>query len=113
MMFFVFLDLSLQSEGGTVWIPSPGRDLPGLQAGSFYNLPPGQHVPFAAAQSGNNPFAGVYHPAQSLGAAAAAMHPMLQPPLAVSGSGGAEMAAQPGGVYQQPQRAQMNWAGNY
>lgn len=86
-----------QSEGGAaVWIPSNGRDL----SGSFYNLSPGQPV---------NAFGGLYHPTQSLGGAS--VHPMIQPPLTV-GNGG-EMAPPPAGVYQQPQQAQMNWAGNY
>ncbi|CAA6670714.1 unnamed protein product [Spirodela intermedia] len=87
-----------QSEGGTVWIPSPGRDLPGLQAGSFYNLPPGSTCHSQLLSQETTPLLG---------------STILATAVTVSGSGGAEMAPPPAGVYQQPQRAQMNWAGNY
>ncbi|KAK9089928.1 hypothetical protein Scep_029010 [Stephania cephalantha] len=66
-----------QTEGSTMWIPTPGREIPGLPAGSFYNLPPqGQHVAFAPTQPGHGVFAGLY-PAQSV--AAASIHPFPQP----------------------------------
>uniref|UniRef100_A0A1D1YBU7 GBF-interacting protein 1 N-terminal domain-containing protein n=1 Tax=Anthurium amnicola TaxID=1678845 RepID=A0A1D1YBU7_9ARAE len=98
-----------QSEGSAVWIPAPGRDIPSMQAGSFFNLPQGQHMTFAQPQAGNGAFAGIYHPPQSVGAAT--VHPMLQPSQTMAG--GVEMAGAPAGVYQQPQRAQINWASNY
>ncbi|XP_043689113.1 GBF-interacting protein 1-like isoform X2 [Telopea speciosissima] len=99
-----------QSEGSAVWIPAPGRDISGLQASSFYNLPPqGQHVAFAPTQAGHGAFAGIYHPAQTV--AAASVHPLLQQSQTMAGA--VEMVGPPAGVYQQPQRAQMNWTNNY
>ncbi|XP_068637661.1 GBF-interacting protein 1-like isoform X2 [Aristolochia californica] len=97
-----------QSEGSAMWIPAPGRDIPGLQASSFYNLPPqGQHVTFAPTQAGHGAFAGIYHPAQTVAAA----HPLLQQSQTMAGA--VEMVGPPAGVYQQPQRSQINWAHNY
>ncbi|XP_043691880.1 GBF-interacting protein 1-like isoform X2 [Telopea speciosissima] len=99
-----------QSEGSAVWIPAPGRDISGLQASSFYNLPPqGQHVAFAPTQAGHGAFAGIYHPAQTV--AAATVHPLLQQSQTMAGA--VEMVGPPAGIYQQPQRAQMSWANNY
>lgn len=98
-----------QSEGSTVWIPAPGRDLSGLQASSFYNLPPqGQHVTFPT-QAGHGAFTGIYHPAQTM--AAATVHPLLQQSQTMAGP--VEIVGPPTGVYQQPQRPQINWANNY
>ncbi|XP_042520223.1 GBF-interacting protein 1-like isoform X2 [Macadamia integrifolia] len=99
-----------QSEGSAVWIPAPGRDISGLPASSFYNLPPqGQHVAFAPTQAGHGAFAGIYHPSQTV--AAASVHPLLQQSQTMAGA--VEMVGPPAGVYQQPQRAQMNWTNNY
>ncbi|XP_072969616.1 GBF-interacting protein 1-like [Typha angustifolia] len=99
-----------QSEGSAVWIPAPGRDLSSMQASSFYGLPPqGQHVAFAPAQAGHGAFGGIYHPSQTV--AAAAVHPLLQQSQTVAGA--VEMVAPPAGVYQQPQRGQINWTNNY
>ncbi|KAK1273788.1 hypothetical protein QJS04_geneDACA016481 [Acorus gramineus] len=100
-----------QSEGSAVWIPAPGRDMSGLQASSFYNLPPqGQHMAFSPAQAGHGPFAGIYHPTQTV--AAATVHPLLQQSQTVAG--GVEMVGPPNNVYQQqPQRTQVNWTNNY
>ncbi|KAF7071991.1 hypothetical protein CFC21_077194 [Triticum aestivum] len=98
-----------QSEGSTVWIPAPGRDLSALQSSSFYGLPPqGQHLAFAPAQAGHGAYGGMYHPAQTL--AGAAVHPLLQPSQTIAGA--VEMVGPPANGYQQPQHAQMNWA-NY
>ncbi|KAF7065028.1 hypothetical protein CFC21_071209 [Triticum aestivum] len=98
-----------QSEGSTVWIPAPGRDLSALQSSSFYGLPPqGQHLAFAPAQAGHGAYGGMYHPAQTL--AGAAGHPLLQPSQTIAGA--VEMVGPPANGYQQPQHAQMNWA-NY
>lgn len=98
-----------QSEGPTVWIPAPGRDLSALQSSSFYGLPPqGQHLAFAPAQAGHGAYGGMYHPAQTL--AGAAVHPLLQPSQTIAGA--VEMVGPPANGYQQPQHAQMNWA-NY
>ncbi|KAK9084581.1 hypothetical protein Sjap_024992 [Stephania japonica] len=94
-----------QTEGSTIWIRTPGRDIPGLPAGSFYNLPPqGQHVTFVPTQAGHSVFAGIY-PAQSV--AAASIHPFLQPSQTMAFP--LEMVGPPPSVYQQPQRAQINW----
>ncbi|KAI4991219.1 hypothetical protein ZWY2020_039590 [Hordeum vulgare] len=98
-----------QSEGSTVWIPAPGRDLSALQSSSFYGLPPqGQHLAFAPAQAGHGAYGGMYHPAQTL--AGAAVHPLLQPSQTIAGA--VEMVGPPANGYQQQQHAQMNWA-NY
>nr|DAD23859.1 TPA_asm: hypothetical protein HUJ06_025322 [Nelumbo nucifera] len=100
-----------QSEGSTVWIPAPGRDISSLQPSSFYNLPQGQHVTFAPTQGGHGAFAGpgIYHPAQTV--AAATVHPLLQQSQTMAGA--VEMVGPPAGVFQQPQRAQINWTNNY
>lgn len=98
-----------QSEGSPVWIPGPGRDISALQASSFYSLPPqGQHVTFPA-QAGHGAFAGIYHPTQTM--AAATVHPLLQQSQTMAGP--VEIVGPPTGVYQQPQRPQVNWANNY
>lgn len=99
-----------QSEGSTVWIPAPGRDLAGLQANSFYNISPqGQHMAFTPSQTGHGSFPAVYHATQTM--ANPAVHPLLQQSQAVAGA--VEMVGPPGGVYQQPQRPQINWTNNY
>ncbi|KAK9091823.1 hypothetical protein Syun_026734 [Stephania yunnanensis] len=95
-----------QTEGSTMWIPTPGREIPGLPAGSFYNLPPqGQHVAFVPTQPGHGVFAGLY-PAQSV--AAASIHPFPQPSQTMA-SPLLEMVGSPPSLYQQPQLAQINW----
>ncbi|XP_077222702.1 GBF-interacting protein 1-like isoform X2 [Tasmannia lanceolata] len=79
-----------QSEGSPFWISARGRDISGLQPSSFYNLTP-QGQPMT--------FAGIYHP-------------LLQQSQTMAG--GVEMVGPPpAGVYQQPQRPQINWANNY
>ncbi|XP_021724431.1 GBF-interacting protein 1-like [Chenopodium quinoa] len=98
-----------QSEGSTVWIPAPGRDIANLPANSFYNLPQGQHVTFAPTQAGQGTFAGIYHPAQAV--TAASVHPFLQQSQAMPGA--VDMAGATANVYQQSQHAQMNWPNNY
>ncbi|KAK1291808.1 hypothetical protein QJS10_CPB17g00461 [Acorus calamus] len=100
-----------QTEGSAVWIPAPGREMNSLQPNSFYNLPPqGQHIAFAPPQATHGAFAGVYHPTQTV--AGATVHPLLQ--QSQTGAGAIEMVgAAPAGVYQQPQRTQINWTNNY
>ncbi|KAL6639956.1 hypothetical protein ACP70R_022266 [Stipagrostis hirtigluma subsp. patula] len=96
-----------QTDGSAVWVPAPGRDISGLQANSFYGLPPqGQQVTFAP-QAPHGPFGGIYHPSHAV--TGAAVHPLLQPSHTMAGA--VEIVGAPGSVYQQPQ-AQMNW-GNY
>ncbi|KAI3911282.1 hypothetical protein MKX01_004509 [Papaver californicum] len=94
-----------QSEGGSaVWVPAPGREISGMQAGSFYNLPQGQHIAFAPSQTGHPAFAGIYHPTQTVGGAT--VHPLLQQSQTMAGA--VEMVGPPAGVYQQqPQRTQV------
>lgn len=100
-----------QSEGGAaVWVPAPGREISGMQAGSFYNLPQGQHIAFAPSQTGHPAFAGIYHPTQTMGGAT--VHPLLQQSQTMAGA--VEMVGPPAGVYQQqPQRTQVNWTNTY
>ncbi|XP_057955419.1 GBF-interacting protein 1-like isoform X2 [Malania oleifera] len=99
-----------QTEGSAVWIAAPGRDIPGLQASSFYNLPPqGQHVTYTPTQAGHGTFAGIYHPAQAV--TAANVHPLLQQSQTVAGA--ADMVGSTAGVFQQPQHAQINWPNSY
>ncbi|CAN6574073.1 unnamed protein product [Malus baccata var. baccata] len=98
-----------QSEGSSVWVAAPGRDISSLTS-SFYNLPPqGQHVTFTPTQAGHGTFAGLYHPAQAV--TAAAVHPLLQQSQTMAGA--VDMVGPGGNVYQQPQHAQMNWPSNY
>ncbi|KAI3882507.1 hypothetical protein MKX03_000759 [Papaver bracteatum] len=97
-----------QSEGSAVWVPAPSRDISGMQASSFYNLSPqGQHVTFPP-QGGHSAFGGVYHPAQTV--SAASVHPLLQQSQM---AGGVEILGPTTGIYQQPQRAPINWTNNY
>ncbi|KAI3969443.1 hypothetical protein MKX01_020004 [Papaver californicum] len=100
-----------QSEGGSaVWVPAPGREISGMQAGSFYNLPQGQHIAFAPSQTGHPAFAGIYHSTQTMGGAA--VHPLLRQSQTMAGA--VEMLGPPAGVYQQqPQRTQVNWTNTY
>ncbi|PKU82343.1 GBF-interacting protein 1-like isoform X2 [Dendrobium catenatum] len=100
-----------QTEGSTVWISPPGRDISTLQPGSFYNVPShGQPVAFAPTQAGHAAaFTGLYHPSQSL--AAGSVHPLLHQSQAINGA--SEIAGPPG-VYHQPQRSsQINWVNNF
>ncbi|KAK8611669.1 hypothetical protein V6N13_131715 [Hibiscus sabdariffa] len=98
-----------QSEGSTVWIAPPGRDISSLPASSFYNLaPPGQNVTFAPTQVVPGSFAGIYHPQA---ATAAAVHPLIQQAQTMAGA--VNMGGSAAGVYRQPQHAQMNWPSNY
>ncbi|URD92626.1 hypothetical protein MUK42_01212 [Musa troglodytarum] len=105
----VYVPGQQQSEGSAVWIPAPGRDISALQASSFYSIPPqGQHMTFAPAQAGHGAFGGIYPPTPTV---AASVHPLLQQSQTVAGA--VEMLGPPAGVYQQPQRAQINWTNNY
>ena len=63
---------------------------------------------FAAAQAGHGAFSGIYPPTPTV---AASVHPLLQQSQTVAGA--VEMLGPPAGVYQQPQRAQINWTNNY
>ncbi|XP_010942572.1 GBF-interacting protein 1-like isoform X4 [Elaeis guineensis] len=107
----VYMPGQQQSEGSAVWIPAAaGRDISSLQASSFYSFPPqGPHMTFAPTQAGHGAFSGLYHPTPTV--AAAAVHPLLQQSQTVAGA--VEMVGPPSGVYQQPQRAQINWTNNY
>ncbi|WOK95242.1 hypothetical protein Cni_G03949 [Canna indica] len=99
----------VQSEGSAVWIPAPGRDISPLQASSFYSIPPqGQHMTFTPTQAGHGAFSGIYPPTPTV---AGSVHPLLQQSQTVAGA--VEMLGPPAGVYQQPQRAQINWTNNY
>ncbi|KAL6287152.1 hypothetical protein ACE6H2_011542 [Prunus campanulata] len=98
-----------QSEGSSVWVAAPGREMSSLTS-SFYNLPPqGQHVTFTPTQAGHGTFAGIYHPAQAV--TAATVHPLLQQSQTMAGA--VDMVGPGGSVYQQPQHAQINWPSNY
>lgn len=63
----------------------------------------------APTQAGHGNLSGIYHPTPTV--AAAAVHPLLQQSQTVAGA--VEMVGTPSGVYQQPQRAQVNWTNNY
>ncbi|CAL9073763.1 unnamed protein product [Musa textilis] len=105
----VYIPGQQQSEDPAVWIPAPGQDISALQVSSFYNIPSqGQHMTFAPTQAGHGAFSGVYPPTPTV---AAPVHPLLQQSQTVAGA--VEMLGPPAGVYQQPQRAQMNWTNNY
>ncbi|BBG99877.1 Kinase-related protein of unknown function D, partial [Prunus dulcis] len=94
-----------QSEGSSVWVAAPGREMSSLTS-SFYNLPQqGQHVTFTPTQAGHGTFAGIYHPAQAV--TAATVHPLLQQSQTMAGA--VDMVGPGGSVYQQPQHAQINW----
>ncbi|XP_020415001.1 GBF-interacting protein 1-like isoform X1 [Prunus persica] len=98
-----------QSEGSSVWVAAPGREMSSLTS-SFYNLPQqGQHVTFTPTQAGHGTFAGIYHPAQAV--TAATVHPLLQQSQTMAGA--VDMVGPGGSVYQQPQHAQINWPSNY
>ncbi|WOH05827.1 hypothetical protein DCAR_0625248 [Daucus carota subsp. sativus] len=96
-----------QSEGSGVWF-APGREISGMQASSFYNLPQAQ-MGYTAAQAGRGSFASIYHPAQPV--TAAAVHPLLQPPQTMAGA--VDMAGPTASVYQPSQPATVNWPNNY
>ncbi|XP_074577177.1 GBF-interacting protein 1-like isoform X1 [Curcuma longa] len=98
-----------QSEGSSVWIPTVGREITSLQASSFYNIPQGQPMNFPPTQAGPGAFSGVFPPTQTV---ASSIHPLLQQSHTVAGAA-AEILNSPAGVYQQPQRAQINWTNNY
>ncbi|KAM7492436.1 hypothetical protein LguiA_035357 [Lonicera macranthoides] len=103
-----------QNEGSGVWITAQGRDLSGLPASSFYNLPQGgQLAAFTPAQAGHHgTFAGIYHhPAAQPVTAAGAVHPLLQQSQTMAGP--VDMVGPTASVYQQPQPAQINWPNNY
>ncbi|KAD4179033.1 hypothetical protein R6Q59_022590 [Mikania micrantha] len=96
-----------QSEGSGVWITAPGRDISGLQAGSFYNLPQGGQVAFTPTQPAHATFASIYQPVTTT-----PVHPLLQQPHTMAGGG--DMVGTTSTVYQQqPQPPQINWPNNY
>ncbi|KAF9669654.1 hypothetical protein SADUNF_Sadunf14G0129700 [Salix dunnii] len=106
----VYITGQQSSEGSAVWIAAPGRDISGLPASSFYNLPPqGQHVTSAPAQAAHGSFTNIYHPGQPV--TAAAVHPLLQQSQAMGGA--VDMVGPTANVYQQPQHQQINWPSNY
>ncbi|KAI7748467.1 hypothetical protein M8C21_005063 [Ambrosia artemisiifolia] len=78
-----------QSEGSGAWMAAPGRDVSGLRANSFYNIPQGGQV------------ANIYHhPAQPV--TTSAVHPLLQQSQTLAGPG-IDMGPAP----------QVNWPNNY
>ncbi|XP_074357570.1 GBF-interacting protein 1 isoform X2 [Apium graveolens] len=96
-----------QSEGSGVWF-APGREISGLPASSFYNLPQAQ-MGYTAAQAGRGSFTSIYHPAQPV--TAASVHSLLQPPQTMAGA--VDMAGPTASVYQPSQPATLNWPNNY
>ena len=98
-----------QSEGSTVWVAAPGRDISGLQANSFYNIPPQGQVAFTPPQPGHGTFPSIYHPAQTV--TATTVHPLLQQSRTMASA--TDIAGPTASVYQQPQHAQINWPSNY
>jgi len=64
---------------------------------------------FPPTQANPGAFAGIFHPTQTV--TAAAVHPMLQQSQAVARA--VEMMAPPPSVYQQPQRARIKWGNSY
>ncbi|KAL0354329.1 UNVERIFIED_CONTAM: GBF-interacting protein 1-like [Sesamum angustifolium] len=97
-----------QNEGSGVWFTTHSRDIPTLQASSFYNLPQGQ-LAFTPTQPGHGTFTGIFHPAQAV--TAANVHPLLQQSQAITNP--VDMVGPTASVYQQPQHAQLNWPSNY
>ncbi|KAH7843507.1 hypothetical protein Vadar_017433 [Vaccinium darrowii] len=98
-----------QSEGPAVWIAAPGRDISGLPASSFYNIPPQGPVSFTPPQS-HGTFTGMYHPAQTI--SASSVHPLLQQSQTMASP--VDIPGPTANAYQQqPQHAQFNWANNY
>ncbi|RZC87691.1 hypothetical protein C5167_028145 [Papaver somniferum] len=90
--------------GAAVWVPAPGREISGIRAGSFYNLPQGQHIAFDPSQTGHPAFAGIYHPTRTMGGAP--VHPLLQQSQTMDGA--VEMVGPPAGVYQQQPQCTQN-----
>ncbi|KAL9384619.1 hypothetical protein Peur_021629 [Populus x canadensis] len=105
----VYITGQQSSEGSAVWIAAPGRDISGLPASSFYNLPQGQHVTSAPTQAAHGTYTNIYHPGQPV--TAAAVHPLLQQSQAMGGA--VDMVGPAANVYQQPQHQQINWPSNY
>ncbi|KAK1431087.1 hypothetical protein QVD17_14308 [Tagetes erecta] len=96
-----------QSEGSGVWIAAPGRDISGLQANSFYNLPQGGQVAYTPTQAAHATFASIYQPVTTT-----PVHPLLQQPQTMAG--GVDMVGPTSTVYQQPlPPPQINWPNNY
>jgi hypothetical protein len=96
-----------QSDGSTLWIPAPGQDVSLLQPTSFSGLPSqGQHMAFAPSHAGHGAFRGMYHPAHTM--AGPAFHPLQS---SQTTAGAVETVGLPASGYQQPQHAQVNWAG--
>ncbi|CAH9060690.1 unnamed protein product [Cuscuta europaea] len=104
---------SQQTEGLGVWISAAGRDMSGLHASSFYNLPLQGQVTFAPTQTGHGTFAaGIYHPTPPVTAPTG--HPLLQQSqnMAISN----DMVGPTANVYQQQpqqQHSQINWPSSY
>ncbi|KAI3786414.1 hypothetical protein L1987_40067 [Smallanthus sonchifolius] len=89
------------SEGSGVWLTAPGRDMSGLQANSFYNIPQGGQVSYTPTQASHGSFASIYHPAQPV--TTSAVHPLLQQSQTLAGAG-FDMV---------PPSPQINWPNNY
>lgn len=99
-----------QSEGPGAWF-APGREISGLQASSFYNLPQAQ-MAYTAAQAGRGgSFTSIYHPHPAQPVTAAAVHSLLQPPQTMAGA--VDMAGPTASVYQPSQPTTINWPNNY
>eukprot|EP00249_Psilotum_nudum_P021826 c28270_g1_i1 orf=714-3578(-) len=103
-----------EADGSAVWIHAHlSRDMTGLQANSYYNIPaqghhtgythtPPTHAHPAAA------YASLYHPSQS-GSVGSAHH-LLQQQQTLGTVGAGSVQA---GTYQQAQRTQLNWTSSY
>ncbi|KAK9075529.1 hypothetical protein SSX86_003853 [Deinandra increscens subsp. villosa] len=91
-----------QSEGSGVWMAAPGRDMSGLQANSFYNIPQGGQVAYTPTQGNHGPFPSIYHhPVQPV--TTSAVHPLLQQSQTLAGAGVDMVVPTP----------QINWPNNY
>lgn len=97
-----YIYIYLQSEGSGVWMAAPGRDISGLQANSFYNIPQGGQVAYMPTQVSHGTFASLYHhPAQPV--TTSAVHPLLQQSQTLAGPGVDMVGPTP----------QINWPNNY
>lgn len=97
----------MQSEGTGVWL-APGRDISGLQASSFYNIPQAQMASPATQVSHGN-YAGNFYSAQPV--TGAAVHPLLQQSQAMAAP--VDVNGPVPSVYQPSQPAPINWPRNY
>ncbi|XP_074380837.1 GBF-interacting protein 1-like isoform X2 [Apium graveolens] len=97
-----------QSEGTGVWLAPPGRDISGLQASSFYNIPQAQIASPATPVSHGN-YAGNFYSAQPV--TGAAVHPLLQQSQVMAAP--VDVNGPAPSVYQPSQPAPINWPRNY